>query len=96
MAWQLKITPRTVARAYKLGIEEGLIEAQVGRGTYIRDPKPTRGTVFGETHVEPHIVDLRRAPAQLHEFLPRTGLSCIQPVRLSRGGFAQRVSVVST
>ncbi|MGE4611533.1 MAG: PLP-dependent aminotransferase family protein [Paracoccaceae bacterium] len=61
MAWQLKITPGTVARAYKLGIEEGLLEAQVGRGTYIRDPKPTRGTVFGETHVEPHIVDLRNA-----------------------------------
>jgi DNA-binding transcriptional MocR family regulator len=61
MAWQLKITPGTVARAYQLGIEEGLLEAQVGRGTFIRDPKPARGTVFGETHVEPHIVDLRNA-----------------------------------
>lgn len=61
MAWQLKITPGTVARAYQLGIEEGLLEAQVGRGTYIRDPKPARGTVFGETHVDPHIVDLRNA-----------------------------------
>lgn len=62
MAWQLKITPGTVARAYQLGIEEGLLEAQVGRGTFIRDPKPVRGTtVFGETHVEPHIVDLRNA-----------------------------------
>ncbi|OUS06844.1 hypothetical protein A9Q96_08760 [Rhodobacterales bacterium 52_120_T64] len=61
MAWQLKITPGTVARAYQLGIEEGLLEAQVGRGTYVRDPKPAQGTVFGETHVEPHIVDLRNA-----------------------------------
>lgn len=62
MAWQLKITPGTVARAYQLGIEEGLLEAQVGRGTFIRDPKPVRGTtVFGETHVDPLIVDLRNA-----------------------------------
>ena len=61
MAWQLQITPGTVARAYQLGIKEGLLEAQVGRGTFIRDPKPARGTVFGETHVEPHIVDLRNA-----------------------------------
>ena len=50
-----------MARAYQLGIEEGLLEAQVGRGTYIRAPKPARGTVFGETHVDPHIVDLRNA-----------------------------------
>lgn len=62
MAWQLKITPGTVARAYQLGIKEGLLEAQVGRGTFIRDPKPVRGTtVFGETHVEPNIVDLKNA-----------------------------------
>jgi len=64
MAWQLKITPGTVARAYQLGIEEGLLEAQVGRGTYISKPKPNPArstTVFGETHVAPHIVDLRNA-----------------------------------
>ena len=64
MAWQLKITPGTVARAYKLGIEEGLLEAQVGRGTFIRMPTPNaarRTTVFGETHVHPDIVDLRNA-----------------------------------
>ncbi len=64
MAWQLKITPGTVARAYQLGIEEGLLEAQVGRGTFIRMPTPNtarRTTVFGETHVDPDIVDLRNA-----------------------------------
>lgn len=64
MAWALQITPGTVARAYQLGIDEGLLEAQVGRGTFIRKPKPVtapRTTVFGETHVAPDIVDLRNA-----------------------------------
>ncbi len=35
MAWQLKITPGTVARAYGALTDEGLLEAQVGRGTFV-------------------------------------------------------------
>ncbi len=64
MAWQLGITPGTVARAYQMGIEEGLLEAQVGRGTFISKPEPRplrQPMVFGETHVAPDIVDLRNA-----------------------------------
>ena len=48
LAFQLSVTPGTVARAYKLLIEEGRFEAVVGRGTFVRantrstsTPKPS-------------------------------------------------------
>ena len=45
MAWKLGITPGTVARAYKIAAEEGLVDSAVGRGTfvtgnYVADPTP--------------------------------------------------------
>ena len=36
LAWDLKVTPGTVARAYQIATDEGLIEGTVGRGTYVR------------------------------------------------------------
>ncbi len=39
LAWQLGITPGTVARAYKLAVEEGLLETTVGRGTFVSDTR---------------------------------------------------------
>ena len=36
LAFQLSVTPGTVARAYKLLVEEGRFEAVVGRGTFVR------------------------------------------------------------
>lgn len=38
LAWQLGITPGTVARAYQMGTDEGLLEATVGRGTFVKSP----------------------------------------------------------
>ncbi|MEM9096931.1 MAG: PLP-dependent aminotransferase family protein [Pseudomonadota bacterium] len=38
LAWSLKISPGAVARAYKLGVERGTLEAVVGRGTFARAP----------------------------------------------------------
>ncbi len=35
LAWELGITPGTVARAYKLAVEEGLVQTTVGRGTFV-------------------------------------------------------------
>ncbi len=35
LAWQLGITPGTVARAYKIAADEGLVETAVGRGTFV-------------------------------------------------------------
>lgn len=39
LAWKLGITPGTVARAYKLAVEEGLLETTVGRGTFVSSGK---------------------------------------------------------
>ncbi|WP_069300985.1 PLP-dependent aminotransferase family protein [Neptunicoccus sediminis] len=35
LAWDLKITPGTVARAYRRATDDGLLDAAVGRGTYV-------------------------------------------------------------
>ena len=39
LAWDLKITPGTVARAYSILTEEGTLEAAVGRGTFVAAKK---------------------------------------------------------
>lgn len=36
LAWEMKVTPGTVARAYRIGVERGALEATVGRGTFVR------------------------------------------------------------
>ena len=38
LAWQLKITPGTVARAYSVLTDSGVLQAEVGRGTFVADP----------------------------------------------------------
>ena len=35
LAWRLQLTPGTVARAYQLATQEGLLAATVGRGTFV-------------------------------------------------------------
>ncbi|MEH6360329.1 MAG: GntR family transcriptional regulator, partial [Amylibacter sp.] len=35
LAWEIHVTPGTVARAYQDGIAEGLLQATVGRGTFV-------------------------------------------------------------
>ncbi|MEM6669781.1 MAG: PLP-dependent aminotransferase family protein [Pseudomonadota bacterium] len=40
LAWDLKVTPGTVARAYQLAEQRGLLEGQVGRGTYVKGAEP--------------------------------------------------------
>jgi len=35
LAWRLSVTPGTVARAYQIATQEGLLEAAVGRGTFV-------------------------------------------------------------
>ncbi|AML52727.1 PLP-dependent aminotransferase family protein [Falsihalocynthiibacter arcticus] len=37
LAWELKITPGTVARAYRKLVEDGVLQAAVGRGTFVAD-----------------------------------------------------------
>ncbi|MCF6443241.1 PLP-dependent aminotransferase family protein [Nereida sp. MMG025] len=39
LSWRLEMTPGTVARAYTILTDEGLLQAEVGRGTFVAAPK---------------------------------------------------------
>lgn len=43
LAWALHLTPGTVARAYQLATQEGLLAATVGRGTFVAATAPRLG-----------------------------------------------------
>lgn len=43
MAWRLGLTPGTVARAYQIVTGEGLLQAAVGRGTFVAAQQPRIG-----------------------------------------------------
>ncbi|SPH18367.1 2-aminoadipate transaminase [Defluviimonas aquaemixtae] len=43
LAWRLGMTPGTVARAYQIATQEGLLEAAVGRGTFVAASEPRFG-----------------------------------------------------
>jgi len=43
LAWALSVTPGTVARAYQIVTQEGLLEATVGRGTFVATRMPRLG-----------------------------------------------------
>lgn len=43
LAWQIKVTPGTVSRAYQLATQEGLLAATVGRGTFVASATPRFG-----------------------------------------------------
>jgi DNA-binding transcriptional MocR family regulator len=43
LAWHLKVTPGTVARAYQMVTQEGLLAAMVGRGTFVAGVAPRMG-----------------------------------------------------
>lgn len=43
LAWSLEVTPGTVARAYQMATQEGLLAATVGRGTFVAATAPQFG-----------------------------------------------------
>lgn len=43
LAWRLHLTPGTVARAYQMATQEGLLAATVGRGTFVAAQSPRLG-----------------------------------------------------
>lgn len=43
LAWRLDVTPGTVSRAYQIVTQEGLLEATVGRGTFVASRAPRLG-----------------------------------------------------
>lgn len=57
VAWKLGVTPGTVARAYKDLVDDGVLDAQVGRGTFVAEP----GTAAPAVEETPYLV---YAPAQ--------------------------------
>lgn len=59
LAWQLGITPGTVARAYKLAAEEGLVETTVGRGTFVTGTAvaPDEEIRLSAAALSPHVTD---------------------------------------
>src|SRR6478672_13699280 len=40
LAWKLGVTVGTVTRAYQEASKRGLLSGEVGRGSYLRDPRP--------------------------------------------------------
>jgi DNA-binding transcriptional MocR family regulator len=70
LAWRLHLTPGTVARAYQLATQEGLLAATVGRGTFVAAQSPRLGptqALYAErvTGGATGLVDLR--PPQVPE-----------------------------
>ncbi|MEM9843692.1 MAG: PLP-dependent aminotransferase family protein [Pseudomonadota bacterium] len=59
LAWELGITPGTVARAYKMAAEEGLVETNVGRGTFVSGTlaAPVQDTEIAAAPLIPHVPD---------------------------------------
>lgn len=60
LAWRLKMTVGTVARAYAEAERLGLVSGEVGRGTYVRDPgaEPTVGEYLSVHHLGGNILDM--------------------------------------
>ena len=61
LAWQAKVTPGTVARAYKNLVDAGFLDAAVGRGTFVPEQKVVQFeevTDMGATLLSPRLPDL--------------------------------------
>lgn len=58
LAWQLKVTPGTVARAYQLLTDQGQLVAQVGRGTFVSGA-PAPQPVPMPAAPRPGVLDMR-------------------------------------
>lgn len=68
LAYQLSITPGTVARAYSILTDEGVLEAEVGRGTFVAEKKkPVPDDVWSR---QLHLAEARD-PGHVSLFSPR-------------------------
>ena len=53
LGWKLEMTPGTVARAYTVLTDEGVLTAEVGRGTFVADFSPvTPLSIFPEMEID--------------------------------------------
>lgn len=76
LAWRLGVTPGTVARAYQIGTQDGLLEAVVGRGTFVAAKSPRLGPIE-PLHVEHQTVTPSGVPTidMRSPYLPDIGQS---------------------
>ncbi len=90
LAWSLKVTPGTVARAYQIATQEGLLEATIGRGTFVaarsprlgptqalfqdRDPGVAQGRVDLRSPQLPEVGQASAIREALHRMADRAGL----------------------
>ena len=61
LGWEAQVTPGTVARAYKSLVDSGVLEAAVGRGTFVPErlkPIDTIGVDPGATLLSPRLPDM--------------------------------------
>lgn len=83
LAWALKVTPGTVARAYQILTQEGILAATVGRGTFVAARKARLGpTQPLYTELDPGVLQGRvdlRAPQ-----LPEVGQTAAIAAALRR------------
>ncbi|MGL6210991.1 MAG: PLP-dependent aminotransferase family protein, partial [Paracoccaceae bacterium] len=93
LAWRLSVTPGTVARAYQMATQEGLLQATVGRGTFVADraaalpplrATPSPGLIDPPMGVEPlpnpDVLDMRSP------YLPLVGQAQAFSAALQRVG----------
>ncbi|NRB02974.1 MAG: PLP-dependent aminotransferase family protein [Rhodobacteraceae bacterium] len=63
LAWTLGITPGTVARAYTVLTDEGVLQARVGRGTFVAPPQ-SHAPLFHDVPIEVDVVSHNAHNAQ--------------------------------
>lgn len=74
LAWRVGITPGTVARAYTILTNEGILDAAVGRGTFVAQPKTNVAVAPIEIDAAPHHADNATGPISLYSpVLPNVG-----------------------
>ena len=60
LAWKLGVTIGTVTRAYQEASKRGLLSGEVGRGSYLRDPRPNYAAAQSiSSGVEPGLLDMQ-------------------------------------
>lgn len=65
LGWTLKMTPGTVARAYTILTDEGVLEAEVGRGTFVAEARRNDVRSWVPVDVAPHGADADRYDVNL-------------------------------
>src|SRR6202008_548546 len=60
LAWRLGVTIGTITRAYQEAAKRGLLLGEVGRGSYLRDPRPNYAAAQSiSSGGEPGLLDMQ-------------------------------------